>query len=128
VAMVAELTPPGKGSGLAWPFACRGRIGARCADRSGSERGNSGAQGADPSLPLTRGFGVDRPKYLRTTIGFFPWRFVDGESSIGRCVAMVSEDEFEELAAHRAELPKTRFEDAFDPRHVDRTNELTVSR
>jgi len=28
----------------------------------------------------------------RVPVGFFPWRFVDGESSIGRCVAMVNDD------------------------------------
>jgi len=27
----------------------------------------------------------------RVTIGFFPWRFVDGESCIGRCVAFVDD-------------------------------------
>ena len=33
----------------------------------------------------------------RTTVGFFPWRFVDGESCIGRCVAFVDDDEYVEL-------------------------------
>jgi hypothetical protein len=42
------------------------------------------------------------------TIGFFPWRFVDGESSIGRCVAIVEDDEYEDLMAKKASLPKTR--------------------
>jgi len=30
----------------------------------------------------------------RVTIGFFPWRFVDGESCIGRCVAMLEDAEY----------------------------------
>jgi kynurenine formamidase len=29
----------------------------------------------------------------RTAIGFFPWYFVDNEACIGRCVAMVDDDE-----------------------------------
>jgi kynurenine formamidase len=61
----------------------------------------------------------------RATIGFFPWRFVDGESSIGRCVAFVEDDEYEELMARKAELPKTRFGDCYDPTHVERIQRLT---
>ena len=61
----------------------------------------------------------------RVTVGFFPWRFVDGESSIGRCVAMVDDDEYDALMARRAGLPTTRFGDAFDPSHVDRINALS---
>ena len=47
----------------------------------------------------------------RTTIGFFPWRFVDGESSIGRCAAVVDDQEYEQLMEKKARLPKTRFGD-----------------
>ena len=61
----------------------------------------------------------------RMTIGFFPWRFVDGESCIGRCVAFVEDDEYEELMARKAELPETRFGDCYDVEHVERTNRLT---
>jgi arylformamidase len=61
----------------------------------------------------------------RTIIGFFPWRFVDGESCIGRCVAMVEDDEYEALMARKAELPKTRFGDCYDPAHVERLERLT---
>jgi len=61
----------------------------------------------------------------RAMIGFFPWRFVDGESSIGRCVAMVEDDEYQELMARKAELPKTRFGDCYDPEHVAGINQLT---
>ena len=61
----------------------------------------------------------------RTTIGFFPWRFVDGESCIGRCVAFVEDDEYGELMARRAAMPESRFGDAYDPEHVERLNRLT---
>jgi len=62
---------------------------------------------------------------LRTTIGFFPWRFVDGKSCIGRCVAMVEDGEYEELMARKAALLKTRFGDGYDPQHVESINRLT---
>jgi arylformamidase len=61
----------------------------------------------------------------RTTIGFFPWRFVDGESCIGRCVAMVDDAEYEELMARKTGLPRTRFGDGYDPAHVESINRLT---
>ena len=61
----------------------------------------------------------------RATIGFFPWRFVDGESCIGRCVAFVDDEEYEELMARKAGLPKTRFGDGYDPKHVEHINRLT---
>jgi kynurenine formamidase len=61
----------------------------------------------------------------RVTIGFFPWRFVDGESCIGRCVAIVDDDEYEALMQQKALLPKTRFGDGFDPKHVERINALS---
>ncbi|HPH95549.1 MAG TPA: cyclase family protein [Anaerolineaceae bacterium] len=61
----------------------------------------------------------------RFKVGFFPWRFVDGEASIGRAVAFVEDAEYEEMMAKKATMPKTRFGDAFDPTHVDRLNRLT---
>ena len=61
-------------------------------------------------------------------IGFFPWRFVDGESSIGRCVAFVDDDEYEELMARKAQLPRTRFGDAYNPEHVAKINNLSERR
>lgn len=47
----------------------------------------------------------------RVTIGCFPWRFVDGESSICRIVAFVDEDKYESLMQQKAQLPKTKFGD-----------------
>ena len=61
----------------------------------------------------------------RVKVGFFPWRFVDGESSIGRAVAFVEDDEYEELMKKAATMPKTKFGDAYDPTHVDRLNKMS---
>jgi arylformamidase len=61
----------------------------------------------------------------RTTIGFFPWRLVDGEASIGRCVAMVDDDEYEDLMKVKESLPKTKFGDATNPEHVEHLNALS---
>jgi hypothetical protein len=61
----------------------------------------------------------------RITVGFFPWRFVDGESSIGRCVAMVPDEEYEDLMAKKAALPKTKFGDGYLPEHVEHINEIS---
>jgi arylformamidase len=71
------------------------------------------------------GGDIDLMVNRRATIGFFPWRFVDGESSIGRCVAMVEDDEYEELMALKAGMPKTRFGDGYNPEHVDSIQRLT---
>ena len=61
------------------------------------------------------------------TIGFSQsaWRFVDGESCIGRCVAMVDDDEYEEMMARKAALPKTRFGDGYNSEHVESIQRLT---
>lgn len=61
----------------------------------------------------------------RVKVGFFPWRFVDGESSIGRAVAFVEDDEYDELMKKAASMPKTKFGDAYDPTHVDRLNKMS---
>jgi kynurenine formamidase len=71
------------------------------------------------------GGDIDLILNQRVTVGFFPWRFVDGESCIGRCVAMVDDDEYEELMARKAEMPKTRFGDGFSPQHVEQLNGLS---
>ncbi len=62
------------------------------------------------------GGDIDLLLNRRVQIGFFPWRFVDGEASIGRCVAFVEDDEYEELMAKKESMPKTRFGDAYDPK------------
>ncbi len=54
----------------------------------------------------------------RVKIGFFPWRFVDGESSIGRCVAFVEDDRFDELMKKKEGMQKSKFGDAIEPAHV----------
>jgi arylformamidase len=61
----------------------------------------------------------------RMTIGFFPWRFVDGESCIGRCVAFVDDEEYEALMALKADMPKTKFADGYNPAHVESIQRLT---
>jgi kynurenine formamidase len=71
------------------------------------------------------GGDIDLLTNRRVQIGFFPWRFVDGESSIGRCVAFVDDDEYEELMKTKEGLPTTKFGDAYDPTHVERINELS---
>ena len=68
---------------------------------------------------------IDLLANRRVTIGFFPWRFVDGESSIGRCVAIVSDDEYEELMKVKESMPKSRFGDAYNPKHLESINKLS---
>jgi kynurenine formamidase len=61
----------------------------------------------------------------RVQVGIFPWRFVDGESSISRAVAFVDDGEYAELMKKKESMPKTKFGDAFDPTHVERLNKLS---
>ncbi len=63
----------------------------------------------------------------RVTVGFFPWRFVDGELSIGRMCAFVDDDEYEALMAKKESLPKTKFGDAYNPAHVDQIQKFTLA-
>jgi kynurenine formamidase len=58
----------------------------------------------------------------RVEVGFFPWRFVDGEASIGRAVAFVDDARYAELIALRESLPKTKYGDCYNPEHVERIN------
>jgi len=69
---------------------------------------------------------VDLLLNRRAQVGFFPWRFVDGEASIGRCVAFVGDDEYEEMMAEREKLPKTKFGDAYNPDHVEDLNKISA--
>ena len=64
----------------------------------------------------------------RATVGFFPWRFVDGESCIGRCVAFLEDAEYDELMKLKETMPVTKFGDAFNPAHVDRLNAQVAGR
>ncbi len=63
----------------------------------------------------------------RIQVGFFPWRFVDGESCIGRAVAFLEDDQYDELMAKKASMPKTKFGDAYDPTHVEQLNKLSAA-
>jgi hypothetical protein len=47
----------------------------------------------------------------RVEIGCFPWRFVDGEASIGRIVAFVDDDRYDALMEKKKSFKKTRFGD-----------------
>lgn len=64
----------------------------------------------------------------RAEVGFFPWRFVDGESCIGRCVAFVEDDEYDELMTKKAAMPQTKFGDAYNPAHVESLNNQVEAR
>ena len=57
------------------------------------------------------GGDIDLLLNQRATFGCFPWRFVDGESSISRIVAMVDDDRYEELMAVKAECVLTKYGD-----------------
>jgi kynurenine formamidase len=48
----------------------------------------------------------------RCLIGCFPWRFVDGESSVARIVAFVEDSRHAELMKVKAKMNQTRFGDA----------------
>jgi len=45
------------------------------------------------------------------TIGCFPWRFVNGESSICRIVAFVDPTEYDELMKKKSKMAHTGFGD-----------------
>jgi hypothetical protein len=57
------------------------------------------------------GGDIDLLLNQRVTIGCFPWRFVDGESSICRIVAMVEDDRYEALMVKKKKAKLTRFGD-----------------
>ncbi len=74
------------------------------------------------------GGDIDLLLNRRITIGFFPWRFVDGESCIGRCVAMVEDDEYQDLMKKKAEAKThTKFGDYYDPKHVENLKKNTAA-
>ncbi len=51
----------------------------------------------------------------RVEIGCFPWRFVDGESSIARIVAFVDDDRYEALMEKKKSFELTKFGDCVCP-------------
>jgi hypothetical protein len=57
------------------------------------------------------GGDIDLLLNRRVKVGCFPWRFVDGESSIARIVAFVEDDEYEELMAVKAKCKLTKHGD-----------------
>ncbi len=57
------------------------------------------------------GGDIDLLLNQRVTIACFPWKFVDGEASIARIVAMVDDDRYEELMATKAKCKLTKFGD-----------------
>jgi kynurenine formamidase len=66
------------------------------------------------------GGDIDLLVNRRVQVGCFPWRFVEGEASISRIVAMVDDDEYADLMKKKEGMPKTRFGDCYDPTHVER--------
>ena len=54
------------------------------------------------------GGDIDLLLNRRAQIGFFPWRFVDGEASIGRCVAFMEDDEYDELMEKKEKIGNNR--------------------
>ncbi len=81
----------------------------------------------DKSIIHAECFGgeIDLLLNRRLQVGFFPWRFVDGEASIGRAVAFLEDKDYEDVMKVKASLPKTRFGDAYNPAHVESLNKLT---
>jgi kynurenine formamidase len=57
------------------------------------------------------GGDIDLLLNQRAVIGCFPWRFVDGESSIARIVAMVDDDRHAELMQIKSECVLTKHGD-----------------
>ena len=57
------------------------------------------------------GGDIDLLLNQRCIIACFPWRFVDGESSIARIVAFVDDDKYEELMKIKSQCKLTRFGD-----------------
>jgi arylformamidase len=63
------------------------------------------------------GGDIDLLLNQRALIGCFPWRFVDGESSIARIVAMVEDKRYEKLMARKKKAKLTRFGDVAGARN-----------
>jgi len=57
------------------------------------------------------GGDIDLLLNQRVTVGCFPWRFVDGESSIARIVAIVDDERYDAMMRTKAGCELTRFGD-----------------
>jgi kynurenine formamidase len=71
------------------------------------------------------GGDIDLLLNRRVQVGFFPWRFVDGEASIGRCVAFLEDDEYEKLMVKKASMKLTKHGDAIESAHVESLNKIS---
>jgi hypothetical protein len=63
------------------------------------------------------GGDIDLLLNQRALIGCFPWRFVDGESSIARIVAMVEDKRYDKLMATKKKAKLTKFGDVAGARN-----------
>jgi hypothetical protein len=68
---------------------------------------------------------IDLVLNRRLQVGFFPWRFVDGEASIGRAVAFLDDKDYDAVMKKAESMPKTKFGDVYDIKHVESLNKLT---
>jgi len=71
------------------------------------------------------GGDIDLLLNQRVKIGFFPWRFVDGEASIGRCVAFVEDDQYDDMMKKKKGMSVTKHGDAINPAHVESLDKLS---
>jgi kynurenine formamidase len=74
------------------------------------------------------GGDIDLLLNQRATIGCFPWRFVDGEASIARIVAMVEDERYEQLMAKKKKAKLTKFGDVAGARNAWLHDEARQSR
>ena len=71
------------------------------------------------------GGDIDLLLNQRVKVGFFPWRFVDGEASIGRCVAFVDDDQYDDLMKKKEGMSVTKHGDAINQAHVESLDKLS---
>jgi hypothetical protein len=74
------------------------------------------------------GGDIDLLLNQRATIGCFPCRFVDGEASIARIVAMVEDERYEQLMAKKKKAKLTKFGDVAGARNAWLHDEAHQSR
>ncbi len=65
------------------------------------------------------GGDIDLLLNQRCTIGCFPWRFVDGESSISRIVAFVEDRHYQNLMTTKSKCTLTKFGDIAGAQHPE---------